>query len=214
MHKQPPWTNEVDEPCYAGVLQRYMNKLGPGQERLFFKPATPNQQAKYSLVGYPNIMMSPSQPMGIHSIERLFKKSAVLLDLDEPEKYSGHSLRRIFCTMLYNNPEVRIQEAMTASHHNSMCTSMTSIERYKATEENRMKDFGSRVNHTPKTHMIPMLDLQKVTDDEDAMPIVMFYMYQQFKKKYDKFSSKDTRTVPPIRSSLWTLSVPIISGWL
>lgn len=74
---------------------------------------------------WPNAQMSANQPLGVHSISRLFKKGAKLIGLDNPDKFSGHALRSDFLTKLYNVPGVSNMEAMGAARHNSVATALT-----------------------------------------------------------------------------------------
>lgn len=54
------WTNDQTKLCFAGILKRYMQKLSPGQIRLFCNPASKVQMATFSSLGWFDVKMSPS----------------------------------------------------------------------------------------------------------------------------------------------------------
>ena len=143
MNRQPLWSNDPKVLCYAGILDRYLKKLSPGQTRLFCYEATDGQKKNYKSLGWPEAQMSSTQPIGVNSINAMFKEGAKLLGLKDPEEFGGHGLRRFFLSKLYNNPEVSNVEAMSAARHNSVAASITYIERNTESEAGRFRALGA-----------------------------------------------------------------------
>ena len=96
MNLQPKWTDDTKSLCFAGILERYLDKISPGQTRLFCKPATQGQMDTCTQLGWKNAQMSQKQPLRVNSIALLFKKGAKLLGVNNPDTFGGHALRAYF----------------------------------------------------------------------------------------------------------------------
>ena len=62
--------------------------MSPGQLRLFCKPATISQLNHFKYLGWEEAAMSPTQPLGINTLMKLFKKGDVMLGLKDPERFT------------------------------------------------------------------------------------------------------------------------------
>lgn len=164
--------------------------MGPGQSRLFCKVASNEQRASYILQGNGNVMMSPKEPLGEHTIGTLFKKIATLLNLKDVKSFSGHALRRMFCSTLYNDKGVSIQEAMSSARHGSVAASMTYIMRDQDSEAARVKALGAVATVTPtSTYKIKMNEC----DYEKPVPKCIAYDYDKPVPKVDEVDKKTTQ---------------------
>ena len=133
------WSNNPKDICYTAILKRYIQKLSPGQLRLFCRPATLHQRLQYGRLGWHDAAMSSGQPLGVNAITSLFKEGARIIGLNNPESFSGHALRAYHLSKLYNSPEVSTHEAMCAARHNSVAASLTYISRDKESEAGKFR---------------------------------------------------------------------------
>ena len=145
MNRQPKWTDDPTKLCFAGILERYLAKLSPGQNRLFCKPATQSQMDTFREIGWKNAQMSPNQPLGVNSISLLFKRGAKLLGVNNPDTFGGHALRAYFLSKLYNSPEVSNVEEMCAGRHNSVAAGLTYVQRNAESEAGRFRALAKEM---------------------------------------------------------------------
>ena len=166
MNRQPKWTDDKTSLCYAGILERYLKKLSPGQTRLFCYEASAEQKANYYAIGWPKAEMSPCQPIGVNKIGLMFKEGAQLLGIHDPFTFSGHALRRYFLSKLYNSSEVSSVEAMCAGRHNSVAAGTTYVQRNTQSEAGRFRALGA-----PSPIPLPMVDNSTTDVSSTSTPI-------------------------------------------
>ena len=101
------------DPC--GCIKRFLDKMTPGQERIYCK-VVPQQQRKKGEAK----LFYPSMPLGKDKITALFRKGAAIMGLSNPEEFMPHTLRHMLGTHLANDPNVSIKESLATMRHNSV----------------------------------------------------------------------------------------------
>jgi len=134
-----------DNPYSPGTIywSFLKDRVAPGHDRLFCKPATQKQQYHYTIKGYPLAFYSALEPLGKNSISELFKELATILDIPV-ESFSGHALRRE-CISKMVNGNVPIAEAMATARHSSVSASLAYHKRPMEAEVAKFKAFGIEV---------------------------------------------------------------------
>ena len=141
--RQPLWSNDPKNLCFAGILHRYLDKLSPGQTFLFCYESTDAQKHGFSRDGNYQAQMSPGRPIGVNTLTDMMKEGARLIGMNDPDDFSGHALRQYFVSKLYNSDEVSAVEAMSAARHRSVSASATYIERNSKSEAGRFRALGA-----------------------------------------------------------------------
>ena len=90
---------ENDPDNFAGALDRLLNKMSPGQECMYCKPATEEYRIGLMERGYTDAEFYPETVLGEKKIASLFAKGAEILDL--PTEFKPHSLRGACITMIF-----------------------------------------------------------------------------------------------------------------
>ena len=117
-----PKTN--DDPksnCLGGSIERFLNKLAPGQLKLYCK-VIPEKFQHPDQNGVTQVFY-PNQNLGKHKIRELFKKGAGILELPNAKDFCASSLCSMFITNLANGDGVSLRECMDSSRHNSVAAS-------------------------------------------------------------------------------------------
>ena len=66
----------------GGCLERYLDKMGPGQYKLYCRPMTKEKKEQYVKEGgNPEVVYDGSKPLSVAEINKLFKKGAAILGL-------------------------------------------------------------------------------------------------------------------------------------
>ena len=164
-HLRLPVLNESDPNDAAACLKRYLQKLGPGQLRLFCKPATSSQKRHYTTIGWPDAEMSSQQPLGRNTIARMHKEAAAMLGVTSTD-FSGHAWRRLFVTTLVNDPSVNTEEALAAARHSSVASQRTYMRRDKVSEANRFKALLDRNPVKCDDVSSSRIDVKKTSDQK------------------------------------------------
>ena len=111
--KMPVYSNDKWDLCCGGCLERYLDKLHPGQLRLFCKVARKKNRFYNSLI-----------PLGKTGLPNLIKAAGIDAGIQDIESFSGHSLRKQYITMMANDPNVSLAETMQAARHSSVSASL------------------------------------------------------------------------------------------
>ena len=85
---------------FGGCIKRFLEKLAPGQTRIYCKVVPENVQS-VDKSGQSECFYA-NQPVGKNLISSLFKEGAGILGLPNPEKFSPHCLRSYMVTKLAN----------------------------------------------------------------------------------------------------------------
>ena len=85
---------------FGGCIKRFLEKLAPGQTRIYCKVVPENVQS-VDKSGQSECFYA-NQPVGKNLISNLFKEGAGILGLPNPEKISPHCLRSYMVTKLAN----------------------------------------------------------------------------------------------------------------
>ena len=108
------------------IISKYLEKLSPGQTRIYCKPATIAQKFKFLGQGHPNAVMSPNQPIGINTIRSMLNDACK--QMGHPE-CTGHGFCRLFITTLANDSGVSVEESLGSARHSSVAAQRTYMQR-------------------------------------------------------------------------------------
>ena len=129
-----------DDSNFGAALVRLVERMSPGQTRMYCQVATTTYIASLRRMGHTKAVFFPLKPLGAKTITKLFKEGANLLGL--PPSFRAHSLRSAFITKLANDPSVSISETMAAARHNSVSASMNYQLADGVSETNRLVAIG------------------------------------------------------------------------
>ena len=133
----------IDMNCmksFGGTIARFMEKLSPGQTRMYCQVASPSYREQMALKGHPKASFYPTKQLGRKSITKYFKRGAKILGL--PENFCPHSLRSACITQLVNDQSVSIAETMAVARHTSVSASKTYQRVDGVSEGNRLRALG------------------------------------------------------------------------
>ena len=179
--KIPVLKNDKSDP--GGCIARFLDKLAPGQLRLYCRVLSKKARSKQGETR----LFSPNQPMGKDTIKALFRKGAKIMGLSKPSEFAPHSLRHLFGNQLANDPSISLKECMLAMRHSSASASMNYQQRNMTSEENRLLCLGFKppspsAGHTSQTQLARLpSESEDVDEDSDEE-------WVDLKKKY--FSEK------------------------
>lgn len=108
-----PWSA-----CLSGTFIRFLDKLAPGQTRIYCKIVP--EHVHHSPGKHQEQFFYTNNPLGRNTILKGFKAGAVILGLPNPQMFSPHSLRAYFVTSLANDSGVSDQERIADSRHSSV----------------------------------------------------------------------------------------------
>ena len=131
---------ENDPDNFGASLARLVNKMSPGQERVYCKPASASYKMSLAERGHPDAEFYPTVVLGEKSIATLFRKGASILGL--AEDFKPHSLRSACITMLANDSSVSIAETMRVARHTSVSASKVYQRVDGISESNRLNALG------------------------------------------------------------------------
>ena len=139
----PVMDNDPTSACLSGSIKRFLDKLAPGQTRIYCKVVP--EHVRNTPGKFHGQFFYPNSPLGRNTILKVFKAGAVILGLPNPETFSPHSLRAYFVTSLANDSGVSDQERMTASRHSSVAASAIYQVRNNTSEVNRFSALGINI---------------------------------------------------------------------
>ena len=125
---------------FGGCIKRFLQKLSPGQTRIYCK-VIPDEMRAVDSSGFTPIFYS-HVPLGKNMIGELFKEGAAILGLPNHKVFSAHALRALFVTKLANGKGVSDEERMASSRHNSQAASVIYQERNSLSESNKFEALG------------------------------------------------------------------------
>ena len=126
--------------CFGAALERLVEKMGPGQLRLYCKEASPSYKRKMTLDGFPSAQMYPNKPLGRSTIASLFSEGAIMMGL--PSNFLPHSLRGACITKMVNDSSVSMAETMAVARHTSVAASRGYQRTDGISEGNRLRALG------------------------------------------------------------------------
>ena len=135
-----PYVN--DDPTssdFRGCVKQYLEKLSPGQTRIYCKVIPDEFRTVNSGWFWP--LFYSIVLLGKNMIVALFEEGAAILGLPNHKYFSAHSLCAMFVTKLANGKGVSDQERMASSRHNSVA-SVIYQERNNESESNRFAALG------------------------------------------------------------------------
>ena len=147
-----------DPKNFAASLLRLMEKLSPGQTRMYCKPAPPSYVEGLRMKGSKGLFY-PSRPLGFNKVTEYIKEAGELMGLSV--EFRPHSLRSVCITRLANDPSVSTSEMLAVSRHNSVAASRNYQKIDSASESNRLKALGISVSDEEKED-------EKVKDEKDS----------------------------------------------
>lgn len=136
--------NENDPNCFGASLRRYINKLSPGQKRMYCYWRT-DAAAVFpgGDGGSLQYIFHARKPLGMNKIRELFTEGAAILGL--PKKFLPHSLRALCITRMVNDNGVSLSETMEVARHSSVAASKDYMVVNGVSAFNRMKALGASV---------------------------------------------------------------------
>ena len=120
----------------GGCIKRYLEKLAPGQMRLYCKVGDVDESTGKQNLFYANC------PLGKNVISKLFKRGAHILGLPNPNDFAPHSLRAVFITQLANGKGVSDKERLISARQSSLGASAIYQERDATSEANKLAALG------------------------------------------------------------------------
>ncbi len=132
--------NFDDPDDFGAALWRYVDKLAPGQTRMYCQVASEKFKAQMAREGHGNVWYYPTKPLGANSIKKLFEEGAAILGL--PKNFRPHSLRGVGISKMVNAPDVSQAEAMLVARHTSVAASKNYQRTDGISEGNRMRALG------------------------------------------------------------------------
>ena len=142
------------EKCLGGSVTRLIKKVSEGQLRLYCYPFKGTQ------------VMDGSRPLGKTKISSLHKEAAKELGLDMSMFLGGHAWRKLFCSVLANNPNVSLAEGMKAARHKSVSAHLAYVTADSHTEAKR---WGAFVSGTA-TASVTKKEEESPVDDRKVAP--------------------------------------------
>ena len=126
----------------GGILNLYMDKISPGQKRMYCKEASEEAKIRYRMLGFPQPSMHHLKPLGKDTMRKGMKEIAQRLDLKDWESFGGQALRAHMATKLGNDDSINITEAMAALRHKSVAAHKHYNKTSGISETNRYKALG------------------------------------------------------------------------
>ena len=115
------YCNKKDGLCAASCLERYLDKLAPGQTRLYCRVKKDNT-------------MSALQPMGRNTCSKMVKEIGMDCGIVDMKKWKPHVFRHQFLTLLANDASLNLAEVMAAGRHKSVSASLAYQRRCEHSE--------------------------------------------------------------------------------
>lgn len=140
------WRIPVINPkCYkdpGGTLLRYRDTWHPGQERFHTMLLTYKQMIACRYKGLDKVLYCTNRPIGKTKVARMFKEGARILNINDPERFTGHALRLVYITKIINNPNVNQKESQLATRHGSVLAQLPYIVPNEHSEVEKPKALG------------------------------------------------------------------------
>ena len=127
----------------GSCIVRYLEKVGPAQERFYCYPLAEVSLKKSKLkLGMEKVVFAHNKPVGHNNVAKFFKEGATILGLSNPECFYPHSLRAMFITDLANHEGVNLEETMRSARHKSAASSAVYQSRSGASEAAKFDALG------------------------------------------------------------------------
>ena len=123
----------------SGCIERFLNKLPPGQTRIYCKVIPERLQMKGD-----KRLFYPQNCLGKDKNLALFRKGARIMGLSNPDKFMPHTLRHMLGTHLANDPNACLKECLLTMRHKSAAATLNYQANNIASEENRLLALGYR----------------------------------------------------------------------
>ena len=134
--KLPVMSNDPKSLDPGSSIERFLQKLSPGQTRIYCK-VIPDKYKKSD-----GILFYPHQPLGKDKILQLFRKGAKIMGIANPEEFMPHTLRHMLMTQVANDPNLSLRECMLTLRHESAAATLNYQHRTIESEENRLMCMG------------------------------------------------------------------------
>ena len=152
---------EVNGLCAAGCLERYLDKLSPGQLRLYCRVKKDGS-------------MSPNQPLGRNTCSKMVKEIAKDCGISDLQGFKPHVFRSYFITYLINDPNINLSEVMAAGRHRSVAASLayqrrsgkSEAAKFDAVEKAMKHGLDDAENTTPESKKMKSMDVALKTEGE------------------------------------------------
>jgi hypothetical protein len=120
--------NENDPSDFGGSLKRFVQKLGPGQVRMYCQLASEEYiNSNYQHHSNMTSVFYANSPLGLNKIKELMAMGAVILGISN--NFRAHSLRAVGVTKLANDSSIS-----DAEHCHAACSSVSANKAYQVTD--------------------------------------------------------------------------------
>ena len=150
--RTPIMDNDPTSADFGGSFKRFLNKLAPGQTRLYCKVIPENCRHEDPSTGRTEVFYG-NCPLGKEYVNKLFKDGAAILGLANASSFAPHSLRAYFVTKLSTGDGVNQEERMASSRHNSVAASAIYQERNSVSESNKFAALGIKAPEPIKRYL-------------------------------------------------------------
>ena len=137
-----PILSLTDQNDPGGMLYRCMDKVSPGQKRLYCKESSEEAKKRCRMFGYAKPSMHHLKPLGKTSITNGMKEIAKRLDLKDWESFEGQAFRALMATKLGNDASVNLTENMASLRHESASAHKSHNRKSGISETNKHKVLG------------------------------------------------------------------------
>ena len=72
-------------------------------------------------------------------------KGTRILNISDPDRFTGHTLRSVYITKIVNNPNVNQKESQLATRHGSVSAQLPYIVPNENSEVEKLKDLGIEI---------------------------------------------------------------------
>jgi hypothetical protein len=184
--------NEDDPADFGGALQRYMNKLSPGQLRMYCRLASDQFiAATYRRHGNSTSIFHPNLPLGINKVKELICQGADILGI--PRNFRPHSLRAVGVTKLANSRGVSDAERCRAARHSTVNASRAYQTVDGRSEASRLLALGVRIPDAPSPP--PQVETKIPSSHQEEEEEVEFVDITN----HNSGSDSDGESVPPLK---------------
>jgi hypothetical protein len=157
--------NRDDPADWGASTERYMQKLAPGQTRMYCKPASQSYiNSTYRRHGNNSSIFYPNTPLGINKITALMVEGARILGIPH-NNFRPHALRAVGITNLANNSSISDAERCRAARHSTVNANRVYQTVDGRSEANRLIALGVNIPTAlpppPDVRVVPPIPQQE-----------------------------------------------------
>lgn len=182
--------NEDDPSDFGGSLKRFVQKLGPGQVRMYCRPASEEYiNSNYRRHGNMTSVFYANSPLGLNKIKELMAMGAAILGISK--NFRAHSLRAVGVTKLANDSSISDAERCRAARHSSVSANKAYQVTDGISEANRLRALGITL---PTVRPVELQEELRTAGPEHVEVVSL----RALQDDVTKTSSKTSSSVPPM----------------